>query len=255
MTLTQDSSYSSGWHVKPLLLMHILIALGIATLFSPLTQGFWQAIDLFVFKSLNGTLDWGRPWQVFWALANHKLADWFEDLVILVVSAMYIKGAVKGQRLYRASQVVFLILYSALIIFFINKTIFREWVQILRDSPTLVVDSSIKLSDHISWLKIKDGSSKSFPGDHATTALLFGATFAYLGNRKMKIFALCYAAFLCLPRMILGAHWFSDVVIGSGSIVAFFLMWAFCTPFAHRTTKVIEGCFSLFKRREKSPAL
>lgn len=255
MTLTRDTSYSSAWHLKPLLLMHILIALGIATLFSPLTQGFWQTIDMFIFKSLNGTLEWGRPWQVFWALANHKLADWVEDIVILMVSAIYIKGAVKGQRLYRASQVAFLILYSALLIFFINKTIFREWVQILRDSPTLVVDSSIKLSEHISWLKIKDGSSKSFPGDHATTALIFGAAFAYLGSKKIKIFAICYALFLCLPRMILGAHWFSDVVIGSGSIVAFFLMWAFCTPLAHQATKIIERALALFKKRGKAQAL
>lgn len=247
-------SYFSEWRFKPLLLAHILIALGLGALFAPLTHGYVQAFDLIIFKALNSSLEWGRPWQVFWALANHKLADWFEDVVILVFAWFYIRGAVKGQRLYRAAQIIFLILYSALIIFFVNKTIFREWIEILRDSPTLVESSSIKLSEHISWLKIKDGSSKSFPGDHATTALIFGSAFVYIGRKKMKICAAVYALFLCLPRMILGAHWLSDVVIGSGSIVCFFFMWAICTPFAERCTKVIEHLFNLARKTKRVSA-
>lgn len=241
-------SYSLQWRFKPLLLAHILIALGLSALFAPLTHDYVQAFDLIIFKALNSSLQWGRPWQVFWALANHKLADWIEDIVILVFAAIYVRGAAKGQKLYRSSQIIFLVLYSALIIFIVNKIILRDWVDILRNSPTLVDESSIKLSKHISWLKIKDGSPKSFPGDHATTAIIFGAAFVYLGSRKMKICAAAYAVFLCLPRMILGAHWLSDVVIGSGSIVGFFFMWAWCTPFAERCTKSIERLLNRFRK-------
>ena len=241
MSFSCDSSrYSDHFKARPLLIAHFFIALCLCTLFSPLTHSFWQAIDMFIFQKLNQTLAWGRSWQVFWALANHKLADWLEDIVIILFCIVYVKSGLKGHRLYRAAQTIFLILFSAFIIFFINKTLLRDHAQILRDSPTLVMDSSIKLSDHISWLKIKDESSKSFPGDHATTALLFGFAFVYMGSRKMKIFAALYSIFLCLPRMILGAHWFTDVVIGSGSIVAFFMIWAICTPFAHKSCLLIE---------------
>ena len=234
-----SSSYSTRWNPKALILMHIMIAIGLCTLFSPITHGLWKHVDYFIFKTINGTLSWGKPWQVFWALANHRGADWLEDIVILFFSWMYIKTGPKEDRLYRTSQIIFLLLYSAFIIFFVNKTLLRDHLRILRDSPTLIIEQSIKLSDHISWLKIKDGSSKSFPGDHGTTALLFGIAFVYLGNRTIKICAGIYALFLCLPRMILGAHWFTDIAIGSGSIAFFFLMWAFCTPFAHTVSSWI----------------
>ena len=252
MLLNPTISSSTGWKVKPMIVTHLVIALGLITLFSPLTRGFWQAIDLFFFNTLNSTLEWNRPWQVFWALGNHKYADWLEDLVILIFSYIYIRGGIKGEKLYKTAQILFILLYSALIIFFVNKIIFHDFINIKRDSPTLVVDSCIKLSEQISWLKIKDGSTKSFPGDHATTALIFGATFIYLGTRKMKIFAGIYTVFLCLPRMIVGAHWLTDVVIGSGSIVIFFLMWAVCSPLSSKCIKGIERFLHLFKKKSIS---
>ena len=246
------TSYSTGWKPKPLLITHLLIAAGFITLFSPLTHGFWQAVDLFFFNTLNSTLQWGRSWQVLWALANHKLADWVEDVVFLIFSYMYIRAGLKGQKLHRTSQMLFIFLYSAICIAVVNKTIFHDLIDISRDSPTLVVDSSIKLSEHISWLKIKDNSTKSFPGDHAVTALIFGATFVYLGTRKMKIWAAIYTVFLCLPRMILGAHWFTDVIIGSGAIVMFCLMWAVCSPLSNKCIKAIESFLHLFKKKSLS---
>ncbi|MCX6991212.1 MAG: phosphatase PAP2 family protein [Chlamydiae bacterium] len=252
MSSPRTISFLPQWRLKPLIVTHLLIAAGFITLFSPLTHGFWQAIDLFFFKMLNTTLEWGRPWQVLWAIANHKYADWIEDLVIIIFSYMYIRSGLKEQKLYRISQILFILFYSAFIIAFVNKTVFHDWIRISRDSPTLVVDSCIKLSEHISWLKIKDGSTKSFPGDHATTAIIFGATFIYLGSRKMKICASIYAVFLCLPRMILGAHWLTDVIIGSGSIALFFLMWAVCSPLSNRCIKAIENFLLLFKKKNLS---
>lgn len=248
MSSSHTISFSPQWRVKPLIITHILIAVGFITLFSPLTNGFWQVIDLFFFKMLNSSLQWARPWQVLWALANHKYADWLEDLIILIFSCVYISTGLKGQKLYRTSQILFIFLYSAFIIAFVNKTVFHDWIKISRNSPTIVVDSCIKLSEHISWLKIKDGSTKSFPGDHATTALIFGATFIYLGTKKMKIYAAIYAVFLCLPRMILGAHWLTDVIIGSGSITFFCLMWAVCSPLSAGCIKGIERFLNLFRR-------
>jgi membrane-associated phospholipid phosphatase len=230
----------SGWNLKALCITHAVIILCLVTLFSEQTQPIWQSLDIAFFKTLNQSLNFGIAWQTFWAMANHKMADWVEDVVILGFCFFYVKAGKPSERLYRTSQMLFMIFFSALIIFFVNKIIIRDWVHIIRHSPTLVIESSIKLSDHISWLKIKDGSNRSFPGDHATTALLFGLTFVILGTRKMKILASLYAIFLCLPRMILGAHWLTDVMIGSGSIVFFFMMWAFCTPVAHKCTQYIE---------------
>jgi membrane-associated phospholipid phosphatase len=242
----------SRWKWKTLLFCNALVAILLTTLFLPSTKGFWEVIDIAFFKWVNGSLE-GRPrWQVFWALANHKLADWVEDLFVLIFFILYVKEGVKALRGRRVAELLFCVLYIAAIIYFVNRLLFRENLSIPRLSPTLVVDSSIRLSEHIPWLHIKDDSSKSFPGDHGTTALLFAASFSYLAGWRLGILASLYAAFLCMPRLITGAHWFSDVIVGSGSITLLFLSWAFCTPFFSRCVDKLNLFFQACRKGWKS---
>lgn len=222
---------SKKWNVKALLLCHLMMAILISTFLWPVTRIFWDGMDAAFFKMINGSLSLGKPWQLFWAFANHKLADWVEDVVILAFFALHIRRAAKGLRPRKGAELLFCALYIALIIYFVNRMLFRKYLEIPRESPTLVFDSSIRLSELIPWLRIKDDSPRCFPGDHATTAILFAASYFYYSGWKRGIFAAIYAAFLCMPRLITGAHWLSDVIIGSGSIALFFLSWAFCTPF------------------------
>jgi membrane-associated phospholipid phosphatase len=46
-----------------------------------------------------------------------------------------------------------------------------------------------------------------------------------------------------MPRLITGAHWLSDVIVGSGTITIVFLSWAFCTPLFSRFTSACERLF------------
>ena len=249
-------SLERTWKWKTLLFCHALAAIFLITLFLPSTKGFWEVIDVAFFKWVNGSLD-GRPnWQLFWALANHKLADWVEDLCVLFFFAAYVKQACRSMRPRKIAELLFCILYIGAIIYFVNRMLFRENLSIPRLSPTLVVDSSVRLSEHISWLHIKDDSSKSFPGDHGTTALLFAASFSYLAGWRLGILASLYAAFLCMPRLITGAHWFSDVLVGSGSITLLFLSWAFCTPLfqtcVDKMEQFFKACCRLFSKRREA---
>src|SRR6185369_8486193 len=111
-------------------------------------------------------------------------------------------------------------------IYFINRKLFSSYLIIPRTSPTRVVEDSIRLSEMVPWLHVKDGSARSFPGDHGTTALLFSASYTILAGWRLGIIALLYGAFLCLTRLITGAHWLSDVIVGSGCIAIFVLSWA-----------------------------
>lgn len=229
-----------AWKLKQLLLCHIIGALLMATLFWPVTKVYWDMLDVAFFKLINSTLR-DRPfWQVFWAMANHKLADWIEDLCILGFFIAYVRTAHKSLKKRKISELIFCIVYIAAILYFINRVLFRENLDIPRLSPTLVVDDSVRLSQHIDWMKIKDDSSKSFPGDHGTTALLFAASFSYLAGWRLGVLATLYGAFLCMPRLITGAHWLSDVLVGSGTITLVFLSWAFCTPLFARFTDRCE---------------
>lgn len=226
--LTQ--SLTLRWKLKPLIFCHLLALFLVWSLFTPPIMKVWQWIDVAFFKAINSTLKDHPTWQLFWALANHKMADWIEDFCVLIFFIVYVAKAARGFKMRRVCELLFCVLYIGMIIYFVNKTLFRECLEIPRLSPTLTVENSVHLSDEIPWLSIKDDSVKSFPGDHGTTALLFAASFSYFASRRLGLAASLYAAFLCLPRLITGAHWLSDVIVGSGSITLIFLSWAFCTP-------------------------
>ena len=239
---------NSSWKIKTLLLCHFIGALLFASLFWPVTKGYWETIDIAFFKCINVTLKDHPSWQLFWAFANHKLADWVEDLCILCFFIAYVRQGHRHLRKRKVAELVFIVFYIAAILYFINRVLFRENLDIPRLSPTLVVEDSVRLSDEIPWMSIKDEASKSFPGDHGTTALLFAASFSYLAGWRLGVLASLYGAFLCMPRLITGAHWLSDVVVGSGTIAIITLSWAFCTPLFTRFT---NGCERLFARMFK----
>lgn len=228
---------------KALLLSHLIVALLFASLFLPWTQKLWEVVDVAFFKWINHSLKDRPLWQLFWACANHKLADWVEDIFILIFFFAYVrqKGALLPTR--KIAQLLFFALYIGAIIYFVNGLIFKENWSMPRLSPTHVVEDSIRLSKEIPWMSIKDGSSKSFPGDHGTTALLFAASFTYVARWRLGILAILYSVFLCLPRLITGAHWLSDIIVGSGSITLLFLSWAFYTPLFERATDLFEKTF------------
>lgn len=228
------------WNPKRLIFIHVLIALLLLLLFSPYTQGFVNAIDRAFFRFLNGNLEGHPHMQLFWSLANHKLADWFHDIVFLFLIIAAVLNTPKHDRIKKISRFLFCVLYIAFIIFFFNRMIFRENLDIVRLSPTIDLPDSIRLSKVFPELGIKDSSKQSFPGDHATTALLLAITYGYLANRKLAILGWAYGIFMCLPRLIAGAHWFSDIAIGSGCIALFCLSWAFYTPFAVHASSLLE---------------
>lgn len=233
---------------KPLLFCHLAILFLLATFFWPVTRTLWDALDLWCFKMLNGTLEGHPKWQVFWALANHKLTDWVEDLVFIAFFTVAVLRA--PDRLKRASQFIFSVLFAAAIIFFVNRIVFREHLEIPRPSPSLVVPC-IRLSDEVYWMSIKDYATASFPGDHATTLLLFAAMYTFYAGRRLGVYAWLYALFRMLPRLIAGAHWLTDVAVGSGAITLFFLSWALCTPFHTWVSSYIENFLRVFTWTKK----
>jgi membrane-associated phospholipid phosphatase len=173
-------------------------------------------------------------------MANHSLADWFEDLCILGFYGLAIWKCQKGTRLKRGVQFFFCLILTALTILLINRLFCRDFLKLRRTSPSLVLDQVVDITHYISWIKFKVHSSKSLPGDHATTALMFAISYAYLVRGRLGLLALLYGAFLCLPRLIVGAHWLSDIVVGSGCIVMLSISWAFFTPFAGRVIEALE---------------
>jgi membrane-associated phospholipid phosphatase len=208
-----------------------LCYIGIALLLGSFALPFWETVDLAAFTFCNSTLKkFPTAWATFWACANHSLADWVEDGCILGFYALSVWKTPKGERKMRICQFAFSVVFTALIILLVNRLLCRDLLQLRRESPTLVFPHCHHLSELVPWLEMKEVSSKSFPGDHATTALLFATTYAFYAGKRLGLFAFIYAGFLCLPRLIAGAHWLSDLILGSGSIILFAISWLVFTP-------------------------
>jgi len=216
---------------KPLLLSFSAIILLLGSFLWPTTFALWQSLDTTIFKFLNHTLE-SHPWvQVFWALINHKKADLVEDAIFLLFFIVAIRAAPKEKRIRRTAEFIFCLLLAGSLIYFVNRTFLRNHALLPRESPSLVVTPCIRLSKEVPWLIVKDETVTCFPGDHATTLLLFTVLYTFYAGRKLGTIAALYAIFRILPRLIVGAHWTSDIIVGSGCLVLFFLSLALCTPF------------------------
>ena len=110
---------------------------------------------------------------------------------------------------------IFVVLYCWLSFQFfllINIIIFQKILNLHRDSPSILISGSLRLSQILSNINIKDYSNNSFPAGHALV-LIYWALFVNLyATNIIKIISVVVCIFLVLSRMISGAHWLSDTV-------------------------------------------
>jgi membrane-associated phospholipid phosphatase len=232
-------------NVKKFALCFLFIGLLLGSFFWPT----WETLDVAVFKFLNGMMEGNRPLQMFWAFLNHKKADLVEDAVFLTFFIIAITSAPRDERLRRSAQFIFCILVAGSIIYFVNRIFLREHILIPRMSPSLVVTPCVRVSQELPWLLVKDETLASFPGDHATTLILFATFYTFFAGWRLGKYACLYATFRMLPRLVLGAHWLSDIIVGSGSLVLFFVALMLCTPFHQWIISGIERGLLIFKNR------
>ncbi|MFI5334459.1 MAG: phosphatase PAP2 family protein [Chlamydiales bacterium] len=244
----------SRWKIRKLIAWQLLMALMIASFIYGPTASLWNQLDVAFFRLINGSLKEGKYWQIFWACANHRMADWVEDVCILGFYLLLLRKTAKHLRPKKGAEILFTIFLIAFTVLFINRKLFSSYLKIPRISPTRAVEGSIRLSELVPWLHVKDGSARSFPGDHGTTAILFAASYMILAGWRLGVFAILYGAFLCLPRLFTGAHWLSDVIVGSGCIAIFVLSWAFCSPFAHHVSNKLLKILRLFSTKKEKEA-
>ncbi|NGX59855.1 MAG: Lipid A 1-diphosphate synthase [Chlamydiae bacterium] len=239
MTTTPSIPITNPWRLKLLIFWNVLGIILFTSLFAPYSSALWGQIDASLFRFFNQPLKNSHHLRLFWAAANHSLADWFKDFCILGFYIAAIWKTKKEKRLHKSAQLLFCVLLTVATILLINRLVCRDYLRLRRTSPTLVLSDAVHLSDFLPWIQVKVASNKSFPGDHATQALMFACSYAYIVRGKLAAAALLYGVFLCLPRLIVGAHWPSDIIVGTGCIVIFSLSWAFCTPLAEKCSTAL----------------
>lgn len=194
----------------------------------PVSRVGWDALDRAIFFFLNGSVATPSWWSHFWAMLNSRIAD-TEPLLLLLPFLVVPDLLIHRSRRITACCHLLIILIIMLIVRFS----FEQITDILHwrgKSPTLTLQPAHLLSDMYPALNPKDKSNQSFPGDHAGVLMIVASFLLLQGVNRWNWFIGAVAVFFMMPRLIAGAHWFSDVAVGGFFIASTTMAIGFFTP-------------------------
>ncbi len=229
----------AAWRWPALLGLNLLAALMLASWLLPSTRAFWDEANLWLFQQLNGSLGQSDAWDGFWALTSTRLSDALLGVLMLVLM-LHSRWVFRPAEL-RPALFTFIAL---LLVLLVVRVLFAKATQHFgwqHASPSVTLPGALHLSDRFPelerLLEVKDRSSRSFPGDHASVLLLWGL-FMTLFSRGWKCLVnLALALLFMLPRLVAGAHWLVDVAVGGLFIALLSFAWGYCTPLADQLAK------------------
>lgn len=190
-------------------------------------HGIWLQIDKSCFYFFNELLVLSKGFTYFVALVNLRAFDVLAFAAMLFIYFDYYrKSNVEGKRWLFCIGIAMLL--SAVIIKQVDRLL-----PIDRVSASVYFDS---LYHNVNWVSqlsgwpAKDRAGSSFPSDHGMMLLIFSVyMWKYLGHRAF-FKGLAVFIIFSMPRIMSGAHWFSDIYVGSLSFVLIVLSWILLTP-------------------------
>jgi membrane-associated phospholipid phosphatase len=203
-------------------------ALAASWAFEPM-RGWWDALDEATFRLLNGSLDDAAPWQFFWALTNHRAMDLFTGGVAAIMLICWVWGEPRAVQNRRAATLCALAV-PVIALLLLWGTVNEATVGYRRDSPSIVIEGAIRLTQLVPSFVTKDASRSSFPGDHAIVLFSIVLFYAYYGARKFAVASAVLAVLFLLPRLFAGAHWLTDNAIGGAVPALIASAWVMATP-------------------------
>ena len=201
----------------------------VSWLFEP-GRSYWDQFDLAIFRTLNGTLEWGRVWQSIWAVANWRPCDLVIGVVLLMILIAAAHWRFAGRPVRAFVSLAIFALVTLIVAELTSEVIVDNVLEYHRGSPTRVLDDTIRLSSLVDWVESKDTSRWSFPGDHGFVLLMCALYVSYLGNRRLFVAVWLVAILGALPRLISGAHWSTDIIVGSGTMALLTTAFLLATP-------------------------
>ncbi|MEM5537132.1 phosphatase PAP2 family protein [Neptuniibacter pectenicola] len=240
--------FNTRWNIKALIISHVVAFIWIGFFLTDTGFAFWRSIDQNIFFTLNGTLSEDNSWTRFWAWSNVRIFDMI-PLLIMLASITFPGMGIKRDRLQQAFIGFILLL---VLMFPIRESVYEyaRAIGLSGNSPSLVLEPSFKFSKIVPDIPAKDSAGHSFPGDHAAVVLTWAGFILLNARSALSISALLLALLFMLPRIVGGAHWASDNLVGGAFSAMLTLSWAFCTPLMHYFTsgvhKLLRPLIDLF---------
>lgn len=211
---------------KRLLTILLLNALGLILFFSwylPADHGQWFAIDKGIFYWFNDRMVTSKPLLWLVAITNFRA---FDGVSLLAMGALYLyfwrRETPQGRRRMLAIGITMLI--SAVVL---NQL--GHLIPVSHASPTKFFPDVHHVAQ-LTGIPAKDSSSDSFPGDHGMMLMIFACFMLRYFSRRAFAVAVLIVLIFALPRVMIGAHWFTDIAVGSLSVVLVGMSWWLMTP-------------------------
>ena len=234
----------TGFNLRRLV---ILNALGVALLacwWIPALD-FWPTLDSDVFWDFNQFITPLNPhWDTLLGILNTRA---FDAVAFAMMGVLFCWAMLNDQQPARyrrwTSIGITMLLTAGLLSLFVLRAISYGHA-----SPTRFFSHAQHLSELVSF-KTKDSASNSFPGDHGLMLMVFASFMLAFAPRRTALCSLAFVVLLSAPRIMVGAHWFSDVYLGSLSIALIALPWVLCTPLATTVARGMENALARLKQR------
>ena len=219
----------------PLILL--LNAAGLALFFSwylPANHGFWFPLDSTLFHFFNQELVKSEAFLWLVAITNNRAFDGFSLLAMgCLMLSFWLKEDKTGRR--RIMIIGLVMLLAAVVI----NQLAQHLMPVKRASPSLYFPNIHRVSELL-HIPTKDASKDSFPDDHGMMLLIFSAfMLRYFGKKDFAV-ALLIVVVFAFPRVMIGAHWLTDIVVGSLTAVLIGAPWVLMTPLSDRLIALFD---------------
>jgi membrane-associated phospholipid phosphatase len=206
----------------------LLILLSIA--FEP-TCAAWREFDWMVYRLAQQLLAAVPSAHTPFALLNaHPLGNWLMDVAFVAVGLPWlVDRASRPELVRRLSLITYYALVWKITMSVVNRWFFGTLLDVAVSSPTIHQPPQVDLSQLFPDLHVKVFAEKTFPSDHAMQLLFLALVLGTMGRGRHKP-AIAVCLFFCLPRMVSGAHWASDVVCGGLGVALVACAFWFGTP-------------------------
>ncbi|MFT4465810.1 MAG: phosphatase PAP2 family protein [Sodalis sp. (in: enterobacteria)] len=194
--------------------MAMLSLLGVALFFSwflPAHHGFWFALDSGIYHAVNHQAVLHPLLADLLAITNNRVFDLCSLLAMdIVYLRYYLRADAAGRRRMLAMIITALVLNQL-----------GHLVPVTHVSPSRYFKATpgvVSIAE-LTQIPTKEYSSDSFPGDHGMLLMIFSAFMLHFFDHKGFLQGILIVLFFSTPRILIGAHWFTDVAVGSLSIV------------------------------------
>lgn len=221
------------WRWVSLFVSHLMAGALLASWWWPASRRIWDLYDAGVFRALNATLSLGDAWVTAVAFANTRAFDWVAAAAVGVLLLWNIRFYEVRCRLSGWFSLGLLVCVVCVTKFCCGPVI-HELVGFQRASPTSIAPTCYRVTEMVPSIDAKDSSPCCFPSDHGFVLFSVALYLVYRGSTRQEMLAWLCVVLFGTPRIFAGAHWATDVVVGSAAMALVLTAWLMATPLHDR---------------------